>query len=199
MKLLILGATGRTGKYLVRRAFGAGHDVVTFGRRKPEGQVPAFTGQFGDAAFEDAVLDADVVLSCLASTNTSPTCSTATRAILKTDPNVRYVLIAGAALAFPTDKPGVMDKVIGATMGLVLGKMQADRRLERDLLVESRASWTILRPPRLVEGRATGKWLFSDDRPQNVISDRDDLARAMLAAVDDTDMARRAPFVATVT
>ncbi len=63
------------------------------------------------------------------------------------------------------------------------------------MLAASTARWTVLRPPRLVDNRATGQWTFSFDRPAATWLDRTDLAGAMLEALERDNMIEQAPFV----
>ena len=195
MKLLILGATGRTGRAVVERARGEGHRVTAFGRRPAGAADESLVGAFGDEAFTDAVRGADAVLSCLASSNSDGVCSRAATAVLAADPTARFLTVAGAGVDRPTDEKGVPDKAIGLVMRLVVGRMLADRQREVDMLAESQARWTALRPPRLTEGRPTGAWTFTHDRPAATWIDRADLAGAMLEALTRDDLVGRAPFV----
>ena len=195
MDLLILGATGRTGRRVLVAAREKGHRTTAFGRRPAEGADRSLVGAFGDAAFAAAVREADAVLCCLASTNREPVCSNAARAVLAADPGARYLTVAGAGVDRPEDRKGMGDRAVGLAMRLVARAMLADRQREVDMLAASRARWTALRPPRLTEGRATGRWRLSFDRPAATWIDRDDLAAAMLAVLEDEGMAGRAPFV----
>lgn len=71
MKLTVFGATGGTGKLIVERALGAGHDVLAYAR-SPEklvarhDRLQVVKGELSDAAaIESAVQDADAVICVL--------------------------------------------------------------------------------------------------------------------------------------
>ena len=194
MRVLVLGATGRTGAEVVARARAGGHHVVAYGRRAAEGADERVVGGFDDPAFAEAVRGADAVLSCLASSNSDGVCSRAAAAALGADPGVRYLTVAGAGVDRPGDVKGVGDKAIGLVMRMVVGRMLADRQREVDMLAASGARWTALRPPRLTEGRATGRWALTHDRPAATWIDRADLAGAMLACLADEATVGTAPF-----
>lgn len=197
-RLVILGATGRTGQEVVRAAKAAGHQVWGHGRRAVEGADRSLGGPFDGAELAESVAEADAVLSCLASTNSDPVCSTATRAVLavaRATP-LRVLTIAGAGVDRPEDRKGVGDKAIGLIMRLTVGRMLADRQAETETLLASEARATVLRPPRLTSGAPTGRWTWSFDRPARSSIDRADLARAMLEALGREDLVGRAPFVA---
>jgi len=71
MKLIIFGATGRTGIHLVEQALAAGHDVVAFIRNPAKldlrhDRLRVVQGELTDAvAVEDVVRGADAVLATL--------------------------------------------------------------------------------------------------------------------------------------
>ncbi len=195
MHLLILGATGRTGRHVLAAAAAAAHRTTAFGRRAADRVDRSLTGAFGDAAFTNAVQEADATLSCLASANSDPVCSRAAEAVLRADPRVRYLTVAGAGVDREEDRKGLGGRAIGAVMRFVVGRLRADRQREADMLVASTSRWTALRPPRLTEGRVTGNWRFDFDRPAATWIDRQDLALAMIAALDDAEVIGRAPFV----
>ena len=71
MKLIIFGATGRTGIHLVEQALAAGHDVVAFIRNPAKldlrhDRLRVAQGELTDAvAVEDVVRGADAVLATL--------------------------------------------------------------------------------------------------------------------------------------
>ena len=199
MRLLVLGATGRTGRAVVERAKANGHHAVSYGRRIADGAAESVVGTFEDEAFAASVRDADAILSCLASSNSDGVCSRAATAVLRADPTARYLTVAGAGVDRPDDRKGLPDKAIGLVMRVVVGRMLADRQREVGMLGASQARWTALRPPRLTEGKATGGWTFSFDRPAASWIDRADLAGAMLEALERDDMVGRAPFVSAAT
>lgn len=194
MKILVLGATGRTGQKFMAHAQRE-HTLMTFGRREVTGVSVSEVGEFGDAAFEARVRESDVVVSCLASSNSEPVCSTATKAVLAARPDVRYLTVAGAGVDHPDDQKRIPDKIVGGIMRVVAGRMLADRQAELEMLEDSQAAWTVLRPPRLVDGRATGTWRATYDRAPTSWIDRDDVALALLDMVEKTHHVRTAPFV----
>ncbi|PRY92626.1 putative NADH-flavin reductase [Hasllibacter halocynthiae] len=195
MHILLLGATGRTGRRVFAAAKAAGHRVTAHGRRAVAGADEEIGGAWTDPAIAEAAREADAVVSCLASSNGEGVCSAAAEAVLRADPGVRYVTVAGAGVDRPEDEKGLGDKAIGLVMRLTVGKMLADRQREVDMLAASGAEWTAMRPPRLTEGRATGRWTFTFDRPAATSIDREDLAGAILEVLGREDMVRRAPFV----
>ncbi|MFW5642172.1 MAG: NAD(P)-dependent oxidoreductase [Roseicyclus sp.] len=196
MRILLLGATGRTGRRVRDRLEAQAHEVITYGRR-PGGGMRAVTGPLDDVAGLRAALDgADGAVSCLASSNSEPVCSTATRTLIEaTERPLRYVIVSGASVEMPGDVRGPFDRAMGWLFRLFFGGMLRDRQAELDQLRSSHLAWTALRPPRLTESAGRGVWRFDHDRPHALRISRDDLAGAIVEALHRDDLARSAPFV----
>ena len=196
MRVLLLGATGRTGRRVLARLEAQGHDVVTYGRRAGGG-ARAVTGAVDDAAALRTALDgADAAISCLASSNREAVCARATRALIKAAGRpLRYVVVSGASVALPGDVRGPLDQAAVGLFRLFLGGMLADREDELATLRTAPLAWTALRPPRLTDRPGTGRWRLDDDRPHRPQITRDDLADAVVAVLARDDLAGRAPFV----
>ncbi|MGR3433841.1 MAG: NAD(P)-dependent oxidoreductase [Shimia sp.] len=199
MKVLVFGASGRTGRPLAERLVAAGHTVTSLGRTDPG--IPGVTHVAGDprkaADVAPLAAQADAVASALASSNADPVCSQAARAVIDAAEGraLRFLTVAGAGVDAPGDAKGVPDKIVGAIMKVVVGKMLADRQKEHGMLTASPLAWTMLRPPRLTTEEPTGRWTFSDDKPAATKIARGDLAGAMVEALGRADMHRKAPFV----
>ncbi len=196
MKVLILGATGRTGRHLLPLLQAQGAEVTTFGRSAVPG-VAGRTGRLTDrAAMAHAVAGVDLVLSALASPRGQEVCRPAMQTLIAVaPPGLRVVVIGGAGVDVPGDAKGIGDRIAGGLMRLVAGAMLAERQAELADLQASRLAFTFLRPPALTNGRATGRWQFSDDFPRRKTIARADLAGAMLDSAARPDHAGRAPFV----
>lgn len=197
MKIVLLGATGRTGSRVLALLLGAGHEVTTLGRRSPA--APAARHLVGDvmdpAMLDQALAGQEALVNCLLSTGDPPLCSTIARHLVQHYPGLRYVSVAGAAVAMPGDAKGLPDRLIGGALKLLQPRMLEDRQSEADLLKGSALLWTLLRPPALVEGEATAKWRLTYDRPAKFRISRGDLAEAVVAALGREDLLGRAPFV----
>jgi uncharacterized protein YbjT (DUF2867 family) len=199
MNILLLGASGRTGRLIAGRLLAEGHAVRSLGRRDPGiGGLAFRTGDVTSA--EDIALalpGIDAVVSALASGNSDPVCSRAAEALIAVAGGraLRFVSIAGAAVDAEGDAKGFADRAIGGIMKLVAGRMLADRQRELAILRASALDWTMLRPPRLTDGATTGAWQVTFDRPAGTQIARADLAAAAVEALGRSDLSRRAPFV----
>ena len=197
MTIVVFGASGRTGRWIAEGLARAGHAVTAAGRRDPGLPGIRFhqTDLHDAQAVQAAVQGADAVLSALASGKGNPACSTLARAVAGMD-GLRFVTIAGAGVDAPGDAKGLGDKAIGWIMRRIVPDTLADRQAELAILQASRLRWTMLRPPRLTNKAATGRWHLSHDRPASTQIARADLAAAVIAVAGDDTWAGRAPFVA---
>lgn len=196
MRILLLGATGRTGRRVRERLAAQGHEVVTYGRR-PGGGARVLTGSLDDVAgLRDALSGVDAAISCLASGNADPVCSTATRTLIAAaDGPLRTLVVSGASVEMAGDVRGPLERAAVSAMRLFLGGMLADRRAELEILRASPLAWTALRPPRLTGRPGRGAWRFDADRPRTPQISRDDLAGAIVDALSRDDLIGCAPFV----
>lgn len=203
--IAVLGATGRTGRHLVEQSLAAGHAVRALARLPTA--VPSrarLTVLGGDARQADDVAEllvgADVVISALGPVVGIPdVCSQATRhvlAALRQRPSVRYVVVSGAGLDVPGDDKDVPGKVISWIIRTISPAIVADKALEYRLLAEARTPFVLVRPPRLTDKPATGRWQQRLDRSPGTAITRADLAAACLHFATAADApVGRAPFV----
>lgn len=155
-KILILGATGPTGRHIVSQALARGYDVTVL-VRSPE-KAKDLTGAklvVGDArdekALRQAVKGRDAVISALG-TPASPfrevtLLSTATRALvsaMKAEYVSRLVTITGMGAGDSKGRGGFLfDKLI---FPLLLRKVYADKNRQEAIIKGSDLDWTIVRP-----------------------------------------------------
>jgi putative NADH-flavin reductase len=199
VRVVVFGASGRTGKLVLPALKAAGHHAIAFGRKTPEG----WHGDSVIAALNDinalaqVLKDADAAISCLGSTGSNQICLSTTQNTMKIVPaGFRYLTVAGAAVDVPTDNKGGLDKFAGMMMKLFAGKMLAERQAEYAALANSKLAFTMLRPPQLKQGPGTGAYTFTQDKPANMQIDRADLALALVETLGRAEFIGRAPFVA---
>lgn len=204
MHIALLGATGRTGTLFLEGALDAGHTVraLVRGGKQParagHERLEVVPGEATTVADVTKVCEgADVVVACLASSNKETVCSQATANVVVQAENggpTRYLAVSGAGVDVPGDEKGVGDRVVGAIMGVVVGKMLADRQREYERLVSSPLNWTLARPPRLIDGDARD-YRTSLQRPQATSVTRAAVAQFLLDNLDSDEFAGKAPFV----
>jgi putative NADH-flavin reductase len=165
-KLLVLGATGGTGRLIVSQALTRGHEVTAL-VRSPEkaGDLKGATVVVGDVREEKALLEAlkgqDAVISALG-TPASPfsevtLLSTATRALvsaMKAEHVSRLVCITGIGAGDSAGHGGFLfDNVI---FPLFLKKVYADKNRQEAIVRDSGLDWILVRPSVLNDKPSSG-------------------------------------------
>lgn len=183
VRVTVFGATGRTGRLLVREARSRGFDITVYARDRgrvddPDG-LRVVEGPVDDAGrIGPAVEGADAVFSGLGPIAgvTSTEISTATQAIVTAmqDHGVRrFVLIANDTIFSD-------DEVTGA-----FANVSAEHRRDLAIVRASSLDWTIMAPKLLRDDQDPGQVTVTLDgaAPGRSIS-RTDLARVMVDALD---------------
>ena len=205
MRLLVFGASGRTGHELVREAIDRGHTVTAFVRTRGKlaitgSSVRVLEGNVADsAAVAAAIPGHDAVVSALGVSKP-----------LTHDADV----IAGIKnIIGAMEEHGVRRLIylsfIGvresrAAVGFVLRYIApiplrheiADHEVKESLIRSSGLDWTIVRPPKLTNGPATGDYRSGDDistwKPVPMLS-RSDVAHFVLQELVEPRYVRGAP------
>lgn len=200
MKICILGASGRTGRLAVTYALEQGHDVIAVVRQpaslKAAQHLEIVQGDATDSAtIQAAASGVDVVLSALGQTGQGRLiCSTAIAHLLDCGVD-RIVTVSGAGLDVAGDRKNALDKAVGFLVKTFGRSAFDDKVAEYELLKKSSAKWTVVRPPRLIDGPPTADVRVSLERPQGTQIVRADLARFCIEAIERGSYLRQAPFV----
>jgi uncharacterized protein YbjT (DUF2867 family) len=191
MKLLVLGATGATGRLVVEQALATGHSVRALVRTPEKLTVrhPALevvTGQATDRHdVARAMTGTDAVISTLGATKGS-VITDATRAVIAGADSSgvrRFVVLSSFAVV--RDRLSVPAKAMSA---LAMGAIVRDKTTAEQLLRDSDLDVTIVHAVRLTNGPATGHANALPDAATLRLSDsisRADAAAWLLAAAAD--------------
>jgi putative NADH-flavin reductase len=192
MRLTIFGASGQTGRLLVRSALDRG-DEVTAVLRRATAEVDSradvrIVPDLGDpAAVRAALAGADAVLSAIGprSRKDAPVAGPATRGILAANgaaPTRLVVISAVPVAAPPPDDSFISRRVALPLISALLRPVYDDLRDMERALRESTAVWTAFRPPRLTSGPATKTYRtrIGSGVARGFSVSRADLADAML-------------------
>jgi len=206
MKILVLGATGGTGRQLVSLALADGHEVMAI-TRKPGAlaaqnrltSVSDLTGDPGD--FERAIADCDAVLCALGGRpwrRTEQVCSTAIAKVvpLMEKHGVRRIVAISTFGAGDT-RPQVGWIARALVFELILRREVADKEAMEKLLSASALDWTVVRVGVLTDEPGRGTWRAADDgsiRGMGKIP-RADVASFMLAQLTSDAWLRRKPVL----
>jgi putative NADH-flavin reductase len=165
MKIVVFGATGGTGKQIVKQALDAGHHVTAFVRNpdKLGIQHPNLSICQGDvtdvSAVEQAIAGQEAVISALGPTRppVPGMMETAAKNIVSAIQEhglKRLVSTTGAGVRDPRDQPKLFDKVMKALLTLMAKEVLQDSEANVKVIRASNLDWTIVRFPRLTDGAA---------------------------------------------
>lgn len=210
MKLALVGATGRTGRHALAAALDHGHDAAVLVRdpaKLPDAakdRVRAVVGGSTDPEAIAALLSgADAVVSALGPTGKQPHLHTRTaRAlidVMTTAGPRRFAGVSGAGIDVPGDLKAPKDKAISWLIRTLGGDVVKDKPAEYALWAASGLDWTLVRPPRLVDGPRSDRPLEHDAHrsTRSTTITRADLGVFLIDVVEQGLYLRTAPFVAT--
>lgn len=209
MKLLIAAATGGIGRLILEQAVASGHEVTALVR--DPAKLPAGTKAVAcdlmnpdPAAVAAAVDGAEAVLSGLGATGKGGVgvAAKGTRALIQAMRPAtakRLVVVSAGPIGTvasaarprpPKHDPGdgfAVRYLLGPIIKRVFAEHYADLAEMEDAVRDSGLEWTIVRPPRLLDGPASGNYRTAVDR--NVRGGtkvtRADVAQLMLSALTD--------------
>jgi len=167
MKILVIGATGGTGREVVRQALEKGHHVNALARSAADAAplLPGADIHEGDARDDVAVAKAlagcDGVISALGTKmsllHEETLLSTATRVlidVMKKQGVTRLVCVTGIGAGDSHGHGGFLyDNIV---QPLLLKSTYHDKNRQEAEIRESGLDWTIVRPTNLTDGPATG-------------------------------------------
>jgi uncharacterized protein YbjT (DUF2867 family) len=197
MKIVVLGATGRTGRLVVEQALARGDQVVAF-VRNPHGLaansgLEIAAGQLGDMrALKAAINGADAVLVCLGTHKKKPVdlMRNSVPSIIKAmkEANVaRLVLESAYGVGDTARTAGLIARLVYKTL---VSAIYQDKERSEALLPGSGLKWTCVYPVILTEGPLADA---VEVRPMTQVDrvaglpkvSRADVARVMLDAARD--------------
>ena len=207
MQVAVLGATGRTGRPLVAELLRRGHEVAVLvrdpDRLGPDAaRVRVVTGSSRDeTVLTELVTGVDAVVSALGPVAKDATLHQDTAAalvpVMQRAGVDRFVGVSGAGIDVPGDQKSASAKVISALVRRLGGAVVRDKPVEYATWAASDRDWTLVRPPRLTDGAATGA--VEHDAHRSVKATwigRADLAAFLVDCLERHLYPRTAPFVA---
>ena len=207
MKLLIFGASGGTGRELLKQALDQGHDVVAFVRdpaKIAEFQSPNLKVIRGDvldsAATDSAVARREAVFSTIGTgAKRSTLREDGTRNIVKAmeKAGVRR-LICQSSLGVGDSRSNLSFFTKHIIVSIFLRHAFADHERQEAVVKKSSLDWTIVRPPHLKDGQKTGAYRYgfpvTDMQIESKIT-RADVADFMLKLLKDDTYLHQTPGV----
>lgn len=204
MRLLVLGASGKTGRQLVGQALAADHEVTAFARRVVDvdapGRLISVAADANDAEkIDEAVRGQDAVV-CLLGTRAwshTPVCSIATGhalAAMRRHGVRRFVCVSSFGVAESAEQ--VTWWSMRALFATVLRGVFEDRALQERLTRESDRDWVVVRPALLTDGPLTGRYgVAIDGSIGGGFVSRADVAHFLLRQCVDDAWLGQAPVI----
>jgi putative NADH-flavin reductase len=212
MKITILGSTGFVGKVLIKKAIDAGYQVKTLARNPEKleeikNKIEIITGNVFESSSIDAAIEgAEVVLSTIGPPQRNPGNPGQYEKAMKDIVSAmdkygikRYIHIGGAAHQGGENEVWNFNrKFLRLFLNLFGKQILVAKHLEWEVLKTSDLDWTLVRPPRIRQGKSNGK-IVADEK--NLIKTEvyvEDLVNFILSQIDSKDWIKKAPLVSSV-
>lgn len=172
MRILIVGASGGTGRQMVLQALARGHAVRAWSRHEGElalrhPMLEHVSGDVADAPIaRRAVEGVDAVVSALGSTHglaKATVCTEGTRTLIDAMRAHRVRRLVAITSMATTNKLGPVHEHVFDP--LFFRGIYDDKRAQERLIAESGLEWVIIRPGRLVDAPATHRARVVFDGP----------------------------------
>jgi putative NADH-flavin reductase len=207
MKVTIFGATGRTGKHLVKKALEANFQVTAYARTPEklgieDPNLALVQGELDnrEAVFR-AIQGADAVLSGLGavrggSAKVMVPAATSILAAMKEHNVKRLIWATGAGVQAPEDQPAFINKLIGFLLKLTAREVLEDSLAGAEMIQNSGLDWVIARGPMLTDDPGTGQYRvgYVSGEMGRTLS-REDFAEFMLKQVESDEWLGKMPAV----
>ena len=194
MRITVVGATGGTGREVVRQALDAGHEVTpvvrTPGRLDPRVEE-LVADVFDPAALGPAIEGRDAVISAMGPRGRGPTtvCRDSAAAITKAmaGAGVSRLVVVSASGFHPEGEGPLSRYVIKPLISRIFRHEYADLAAAEQVVTASGLRWTLLLPPRLTDKQHTGRYRTTLGGPVvgGATISRADLADGAVRCLDD--------------
>jgi len=208
MKILIFGATGKTGKILVEESLKRGFEVSVFIRNPKKlnkeyySMLKVYVGDVTNSKDFNQVSERfDALISVLGHTRGGSPCiqEIAIKNILKLMKKVgskRFVDLTGAGVYFEGDRPGIIDNIFTSLLRIIDPERISDGEKHVELIKSSDVNWTIVRVPVLTNTKRLGyKVGMVGDFMGFPFLSRYDLSDFILDILNDSKYYKKSPYV----
>lgn len=202
MEIIVFGASGRTGKHLVRQGLERGHSVTAFVRDPAKigithENLKVFKGDvLNPADVSPAMMDKDAVLAALGFSKGSPEtiCADGTKNMIAamTKYGVKRLVVESAYGAGDTRNRDFYARALLIIRSRIIDKEEMEKAIEASGL-----DWVIARPVALTDGGKTGHYRAGMDLNLNFFPrvSRADVADFMLNQIEDDRFLHKMPVV----
>lgn len=204
MKIVVFGASGRTGLLTVFQALEKGHHVTAFARNTTSVTIQHKNLQLiqGDIleyeTVKKAVEGQDVVISTLGVESRKYTTvlsdGTANIILAMNELKVKRFICMSSVGILGNDSGFWFGKII---LPLFLKQVFEDKKRQMKLLQESNLEWVLIRPVGLTDAPKTGKYQIYDMIPGSSKIPRADVADFILKLMTDKKYDRKMPAISS--
>ncbi len=207
MKIVIFGASGRTGSLLVKQALKEGHQVTAYVRsyqsiKIEDKNLKIVVGTLTETLkLKDALAGAEACLSTLGGNSLT---KRSTELVLGIDNIVRVMEqeVVPKFIYLSSFGAGDSKKFMPAIMrffivDLMLRVPLADHNLNEERIMSSKLQWTLVRPGGLTDAQPTGKIRYGTDAFQKAKTSisRSDVASFMIKMLDNSTYNKKAVWL----
>jgi uncharacterized protein YbjT (DUF2867 family) len=193
MKILVLGATGATGRKILKLAIEKQYHITAY-VRKPfklkdfEGKIEIVKGELGDTLIlNEAIKGCDAVISALGYRNLWDKSLFISKAIENV---IKAMVLSGVNKMVYESASGIggQHSVSNPVLRFFLKTFGAanpfiDHNLTEKLIKESKINWTIIRPGILTHGKLRTKFRMGENLKRVTYISRADVAYCMIDAL----------------
>lgn len=204
-KIAILGANGKSGKFLVNEALEKGYQVQILTRNSNNMTITNENLEtiIGDArdfsSIRELLKGCRAVINAVGQPkNESYIFSTVTKHILevmKEFETKRYILISGGSLDVTGDQKGIVNKIGAILFKAFLSKMMQDKYKELQTIQGSDVDWTIVRLPFVMEGKSIGNIKESLVDMPGIKIQNSDIAPFVIKQINSEGYVGKCPFI----
>ncbi len=198
MKIIVFGATGKTGQHVCRIAVERGHEVTAFTRSpnkiEPGAGVRVAEGDVGDTeAVAEAIAGHEAAIVALGSNGLRDrtTLANGTRAVVEgmaASRVERLVVLSAAGVGYSRGQVSLLSRVLFMTL---LRNIHADHTAQEATVRASSLNWTLVRPGILNDEPASGRVVATNEGRIGRIS-RADLADFLVNTACEGTYSRQA-------
>ena len=211
MKIAILGSTGFVGKVLIHKAVAAGYQVKTLARNSEKledlsDRIEIIQGNVFDPLAVEATIDGtEAVLSTIGPPQRNPDNPVQYEKAMKDIVRImdqhgikRYIHIGGAVHKGGENEVWNFNrKLLRLFLNLFGRQILVAKHLEWEVLKSSDLDWTLIRPPRITNGKATGDISADEKNLFSLKVSIGDLTDLILEQIASKKWIRKAPLVSS--
>ena len=210
MKISILGSTGFVGRVLVEKALDQGYEIKTLVRSPNKlgelnNRLDVIEGDYFNADdLEKTVKGTKVVLSTVGPPMKNPKYPEKYEqsmqhlvAAMEGQSITRLIHTGGAVHSGGEDEHWTIGRRLLKLFLVLFWKPGLDaKRLEWEVLKKSNLDWTLVRPPRIIEGKSSTKLQADEKNLASVQVNVENLVEFMLEQLTSTQWIKKAPLAA---